>query len=148
MVTKKRETKQQRIDRCSGRKTGEACMDMSCKDRSECPRYAGNGPGVPGSVVAPPLSLVAQAVHNAGVVCGYRQALGAISENLRKQAAEWRARDGKMRIVAKFWKPFDRAEALESMATVIDTQNAAQAQQEQQLTRVAESMLAVAGGGK
>lgn len=101
---------------------------------------------------APPTpSMLVQAAHNAGVLCGYRQALDAVAKNLRAQATVLRAPGAELTIrgviesASKFLHRKAQAELLEACAAAIETEHANRAAEEAQHTQAAQALLAAAG---
>jgi hypothetical protein len=101
---------------------------------------------------APPTpSMLVQAGHNAGTLCGYRQALKACADNLRAQAQELRspgvvmALRGGVSGVSKLLHGDAQADLLDACAAAIEAQHAARAAEEQSHARAAEALLAAAG---
>lgn len=98
----------------------------------------------------PTPQMLVQAGHNAGTLCGYRQALDACSKNLRRQAQEIRKSVALVTIrsgfagAAKFIHGKAQAELLEVCAAAIEAQYAARAAEEQSHARAAEALLATA----
>lgn len=104
---------------------------------------------------APPTPLMlVQAGHNAGTLCGYRQALKACAENLRAQAKQLRSPGVVMTLrggvsgVSRLLHGDAQANLLDACAAAIETQHAARAAEEAQHTQAAQALLAAAVGGK
>ena len=102
---------------------------------------------------APPTpQMLVQAGHNAGTLCGYRQALKACAENLRRQAQELRSQGVVMTLrggvsgVSRLLHGDAQADLLDACAAAIEAQYQARAAEEAQHARAAEALLAVAGG--
>lgn len=95
--------------------------------------------------------MLVQAGHNAGTLCGYRQALKACADNLRAQAQELRspgvvmALRGGVSGVSKLLHGDAQADLLDACAAAIEAQHAARAAEEQSHARAAEALLAAAG---
>lgn len=100
---------------------------------------------------APPTpQTLVQAGHNAGTLCGYRQALKACAENLRRQAQELRANRRTMSLSGMLAVLCDgsterQADLLDACADAIEVQHAARASEEQSHARAAEALLAAVG---
>lgn len=102
---------------------------------------------------APPTpQMLVQAGHNAGTLCGYRQALDACAKNLRAQAKGLRSPGVVMTLrggvsgVSRLLHGDAQADLLDACAAAIEAQYQARAAEEAQHARAAEALLAAAGG--